>query len=346
MRHVGYISRNRLRHIPAAVRPKHEYCFFLHDQCVHMLKQYEDARANLVTVNFQSNVTATKFQEIADSEDPIHALRETGHPDEAKRVILNQITMAMVSDCLHHLYEGLTCFEKRKIVVALNVLRKPLKDDLLYLAWMFGDEAGFYQEFTTGNPERLAKRRLGMIRAEILSKAVVRTTLDSVMDASLLAAILYDRTSAHGLEGLFQHAVHLITVERIELRTSPENFNFIFKSYADDDIYHEVYNCLPYVLLFLSHVIAGLFNSMKGMDEGARDAFHLRSLFGFLLLEGKSARATQDLVEGMLAHRVDCDACGAKLTLSRHNAARIVMTDSFRCARCRRVRAFPFSWLI
>jgi hypothetical protein len=346
MRHIGLIPRNRLQLMPAAIRAKHEYCFFLHDQCVQMLKQYEDARANLVTVNFQSNVTAKKFQEIADSEDPIHALRETGHPDEAKRVILNQITMAMVSDCLHHLYEGLTCFEKRKIVVALNVLRKPLKDNLLYLAWMFGDEAGFYQEFTTGNPERLAKKRLGMIRADVLSKAVAQTTLGSVMDASLLAAILYDNTSAHGLEGLFQHAVHLITVERIELRTSPENFNFIFKSYADDDIYHEVYNCLPYVLLFLSHMIAGLFNSMKEMDAGARNAFHLRSLFGFLLLEGKSARAAQDALEAMLPDRVDCDACGARLALTHHNAARIVMTDSFRCTRCGRIRTFPFSWLI
>jgi hypothetical protein len=252
----------------------------------------------------------------------------------------------MVSDCLHHLFEGLKCFEKRKIVVALNVLRKPLKDNLLYLAWMFGDEGGFYQEFTTGNPERLAKKRLGMIRGDILSKAVARTALDSVMDASLLSAMLFDRTGARGLERLFQHAVHLITVERIELRTSPENFNFIFKSYADEDIYKDVYNCLPYVFLFLSHVIAGLFNSMSVMDEGARNAFRLRSLFGFLLLEGKSAQATQKLLEGMLAHKVNCDACGARLTLSRHNAARIVMTDSFRCAQCRRVRAYPFSWRI
>ena len=346
MRHIGLIPRSRLQLMPAAIRAKHEYCFFLHDQCVQMLKQYEDARANLVTVDFRSNVTAKKFQEIADSKDPIHALRETGHPDEAKRVILNQITMAMVSDCLHHIHEGLKCFEKRKIVVALNVLRKPLKDSLLYLAWMFGDEAGFYQEFTTGNPERLAKKRLGVIRADILSKAVAQTTLGSVMDASLLAVILYDTTSERGLEGLFQHAVHLITVERIQLRTSPENFNFIFKSYADDDIYHQVYDCLPYILLFLSNVIAGLFNSMKEMDAGARNAFHLRSLIGFLLLEVTSARAAQGALQNMLGHHVDCDACGAQLILSRHNAARIVMTDSFRCARCRRIRPYPFSWRV
>lgn len=346
MRHVGLIPRNRLQLMPAAVRAKHEYCFFLHDQCVHMLKQYEDARANIVTVNFQSHVTAKKFQQIADSEDAIHALRETGHPTEAKRVILNQITMAMVSDCLHHLYEGLACFEKRKIVVALNVLRKPLKDNLLYLAWMFGGEEGFYKEFTTGNPERLAKKRLGILRADVLSKAVAKTTLGSVMDASLLAAILYNNTTLHGLEGLFQHAVHLITVERIELRTSPENFNFIFKSPADDDIYHEVYNCLPYVVLFLSHVIAGLFNSMKEMDAGARNAFNLRSLMGFLLLDGTSAPSAQEALEAMLKDNVDCDACGTRLILTHHNALRVVMTDSFRCARCRRIRPYAFSWLV
>jgi hypothetical protein len=58
-----------------------------------MLKQYEDARADLVTVNFQSDITAMQFQELAEGKDPIQALRETGHPEEAKRVILNQITI-------------------------------------------------------------------------------------------------------------------------------------------------------------------------------------------------------------------------------------------------------------
>ena len=54
----------------------------------------------------------------------------------------------MVSDCLHHLYEALCCMEKRKVIVAHNLLRKPLTDNLMYLSWMLGDEDAFYAAFT------------------------------------------------------------------------------------------------------------------------------------------------------------------------------------------------------
>lgn len=142
---IGNIPRNRLKNIPPKLRASHEYCYFLHDQCVHVLKEYLAAEANLVTVKFKSKINAAQFQKIAASEDTIAALRKTGYSKEAKRVILNQITIAMVSDCLHHIYEALRCFEKRKSVVAFNLLRKPLKDNLIYLTWMLGDEDDFYR---------------------------------------------------------------------------------------------------------------------------------------------------------------------------------------------------------
>ena len=99
-----------------------------------MLKEYAERRAEQVTVKFESGITAKEFREIANSEGTIEALSKTGHPKEAKRVVLNQVTMAMVSDCLHHIFEGLKRLEKRKIIVALNLLWKPLKDNLTYLA--------------------------------------------------------------------------------------------------------------------------------------------------------------------------------------------------------------------
>jgi hypothetical protein len=92
MRHVGLIPRKRLRHIPYDLRVVHEYCFFLHDECVRILKEYENAEAHLVTVQFPSKLASDEFQKLA-STDPIEALRAAGHPNEAKRVILNQITM-------------------------------------------------------------------------------------------------------------------------------------------------------------------------------------------------------------------------------------------------------------
>lgn len=342
---VGLIPRHRLQRIPAELRLAHEFCFFLHDEGVRLLVQYEAAEANVVTVKFRSKVKAAKFAELA-KESSIDALRATGYPKQARRVILNQITMAMVSDCLHHIYEALRCIEKRKTVVGLNLLRKPLLDSLLYLSWMLGDEDGFYKAFTEDGPEALTPKRMGNHRANILAAALAQTKIDALIEASFINAALFDAKNASGMYGLFQHAVHLVTVDRIELRTQPENFNFIFKSYSDDDLYHGVYGQLPAVLLYLSHVIMELFDRVKRMDKGAKHAFIFRSTLAYHVLEGGDA--AQEVQTGLgpaFSKHFQCDRCAEPLVLTQHNAARAVLSESFRCTKCQRINHLPFSWL-
>jgi DNA-directed RNA polymerase subunit RPC12/RpoP len=344
MRHLGLIPRNRSKWVPIHLRVHHEYCFFLHDQCVQVLSEYERAKAHHVTVKFPSKATADQFSKIA-AEDPIKALQATGYPAEARRAAINHITMAMVSDCLHHIYEGLRCFEKRKIVVAFNLLRKPLKDNLLYLAWMLGDEDDFYSSFMSGNPEVLTQKTLGNRRLGIFTKAVEKTAVASVIDPALINQILFDRRSAHSLELAFQHAVHLVTDMHVELRTSPQNFNFIFKSYAEDDTYDGAYRWLPYVLLFLSHVIIALFDRMHPMDAGARLAHVVRTIFAYALVEDLKESSIQKYLEVALAETMKCAHCGAKARMTRSNAAKIAVTESFRCTSCGKKNPFPFSYL-
>lgn len=153
---VHLIPRNRLRLIPNDLRLAHEYCFFLHDESARLLVEYERAQAHFVSFKVRNEVEAKALNEHAARENPIAAMRAGGYEAEARKVVLNQITMAMVSDCLHHIYEGLRCLEKRKIIVALNLLRKPLTDNLLYLSWLLGDEDGFYETFTTNSPRGIA----------------------------------------------------------------------------------------------------------------------------------------------------------------------------------------------
>jgi hypothetical protein len=345
MRALGFIPRQRLKNIPPDLRVRHEYCFFLHDECVRALKEYEEANAHVVSIEFQSKITAEQFQKIAKDRDTIEALRATGYPNEAKRVILNHITMAMVSDCLHHIFEGLRCLEKRKFVVALNLLRKPLKDNLLYLAWMLGDEDDFYRVFTSGNLEDLTHRKLGNVRIDILSKAIGKTGIAAMFDPALLNELIYDRRSSEGFELLFQHAVHLITDSNIELRTSSENFNFIFKSPSEDDIYEMSYKWLPYILLFLSHVILGLFDRMKSMDDGARDGILIRSVYGYALIEDAEWPTILAELKGALSKSVRCANCRANLNVTRYNAIKIAITDSFQCTSCGKKNALLFSYI-
>lgn len=338
------IPRGRLGWIPRHLRLAHEYCFFLHDESARILVEYEGAEAHVVSFKFRRKSDAKKFNDHAEKEGPIAALREIGAEAEARRVILNQITMAMVSDCLHHIYEALRCLEKRKVVVALNLLRKPLTDNLLYLSWMLGDEDGFYQAFTTNSPKGITSSILKGRRSEIISRALASTEMAGIISTEFIDETLFEKSSSSGFQMIFQHAVHLVTVQRIEFQTTPENFNFIFKNHADDDLYQIIYDRLPHILLYLSHVILGLFKRIAPPDTGGSAAFYVRSSLGLCLVESDESEAHTVEQLASLLH-LECPSCHTSLKMTPHNAARLVLTDSFRCTKCRHIHPFPFSWI-
>lgn len=342
----GLIPRNRLKWIPPSARLAHEYCYFLHDACVQMLVEYENARAHLVRFKFRAADEANDFERLANEVGSIEALKRLGRLDKARRVAINTITMGMVSDCLHHIYEALRCMERRKVVVAFNLLRKPLTDSLIYLAWMLGDEDGFYEAFSKQSPTGLAPKIVGNRRQVIIQAALEKTALKGVIQSDWLHATLFKDDFERGLYKILQRAVHLITVNREAVRTEPENFNFIFKSYADDDSYDGLYEVLPPVLLFLAHVIEGLYDRMKVMDPGARTAFQIRTMMSMLLLSDDPKginQAREILVD--LSRILVCPNCKKPLTLTQHNMARLLMRESFRCTGCRTVTPFPFSYI-
>lgn len=340
------IPSQRLKWLPKNVRLAHEYCFFLHDEFTRILVEYEAAEAHIVSFRFSDDTEREKFERLAKKQDVVAALRALDRHSEARRVILNTITMAMVSDCAHHIYEGLCCLEKRKVVPAFNLLRKPLLDNLTYLSWMVADEDEFYAAFTSGDQTKMTQKTIGNRRKDIFEKAIEKSDLKGIIDAEEIISGIFDAANHNGLYLFFQHAVHLITVERIELKTSPENFNFIFKNPADDDVYELLYATLPTVLLYMTHLILALYQRVKPIDPGARKALLFRSDNAYRLLHYEGgASALARTISDTLSSQVKCTACGTPLKVTCHNAARLFLSDSFRCTRCRRISPFPLSWI-
>jgi len=341
---VNLIPRNRLALIPENLRLAHEYCFFIHDECTRILLEYEGAKAYAVSIKFRTERDAKIFSTKTAKRNPISTMRSLGYEIEARQVILNQITMAMVSDCLHHIFEALKCLEKRKVVVAFNLLRKPLTDNLLYLSWMLGDEDAFYLAFTKNSPRGITSSKLKSKRSEIISNALAVTQISHILDSIFIDKVLFDKSNDMGFQKLFQHAVHLVTVQEVNLETAPENFNFIFYGNDHDDLYLATYHVLPNALLYLSHVIFKLFERIAAPDEGSKIAFNVRSILGFYLLQGGDLKSYA--VQSLSALKIiECPDCQSPLKMTAHNAARMILTESFRCVKCRRRQPFPFSWI-
>ncbi len=340
------IPPKRLRMIPREQRLAHEYSFFLHDQCAKLLVEHEQAETHVVKLTFVNDEEHSKFENLARASNPIDALRAIGRENEAKRVVLNSVTKGLVSDYLHHIFEALRCLERRKFVVALNLLRKPLVDSLLYLSWLLADEEGFYTTFTSRSPEDLTSTKLGNRRLEILKAALLSTSLAQVFEAAEIESVVYDKSNRAGLYWLMQRAVHLITTMHEAIKTEPENFNFIFKRYTDDDVYVGLYASLPLILLYTSHVIAELFDRIQPMDRGAKSAFNARTMAGFTLVKAGPGTAIVESILPQFAEGLTCSSCGTPPKFTRHNAVRAILSDTVRCAKCGRVSAFPLSWIL
>ena len=60
-----------------------------------MLVEYETAGVNTVSVKFSKKKDAKKFEALAESENALSAMRQLGLHNEARRVVLNTITIAM-----------------------------------------------------------------------------------------------------------------------------------------------------------------------------------------------------------------------------------------------------------
>jgi hypothetical protein len=341
----GIIPRRRRQWIPYEWHLAHEYCYFLHDECARLLVEYEQVEAHAVSVTFADKRKAENFENLA-KKGAIEAMRATGYAVEARKVVLNTIKMAMVSDTLHHLYEALQCMEKRKFVVAFNLLRKPLMDSLIYLSWMLADEDAFYQAFSSGDPDLLTNKKTGNIRREILADALAQTSVKGALSSETIHDLIFSSTEPDGLFQLFQHAVHLITVGRPEMQTTPENFNFIFKSPFEDDIFDLAYAALPIILLYLSHVLLELFDRMKSMEKGAKQGFLVRTILGFRLLgPAEEIKEVQDTLTEALSPNIQCERCSQQFVATRHNAVRALLTESFRCSKCRCINHLPLSYL-
>lgn len=341
------IPSNRLKWLPPDVRLAHEYCFFLHDEIIRMLVEYEGAKAHIVKFKFSNAREKVRFEALAKTTDPISVLKGLGRDHEARQVVMNTITMAMVSDCAHHIYEALRCFEKAKVVPGFNLLRKPLLDNLMYFTWMLADEDGFHAAFTSGDSINFTQKMLGNRRRELMQSAVVLAGLSEVIRADDLHKMVFEVSNPDGLYALFQHAVHLVTVDRIEIKTSPVNFNFIFLQPADSEIYRTLYAALPAVLLYLALVVMALYERVCPMDPGARSALLFRAINGYrLLLDGHVSRTVIDVVNKALGPYVRCADCEAGLKVTERNAARLLLADSFQCTSCRRKQLFPLSWML
>lgn len=344
MKHLGLLDTDRLLLLPIKYWSHHEFCFYLHDQMVELLVQYENCGAhNWVVDAFER--AKEKHGIPDDNIDILDLLRQKGLVPLYRHHIVSHLVLGLTSDMLHFLYEALRCFEKRKFSVGFALLRKPLKENLLFLSWILGKEDDFLERFEKNNYSTLNGIDVSR-RKEILSAAIDRLPTKEAFESSVLEEMIFSKTASQSFEPVWQRATHLITSQGAALRTEDLNINFIFHDNASDELYETLYQKLPYVLLYTIQVALECFSQVLPANEHTTSHLLLASMGAYeCLFERRKASGVTAMLRRHLKPFLKCIHCQTQIKLTRENAIRMYFRESLECQKCGLPTPIPLYWI-
>jgi hypothetical protein len=332
-----------LEHIPPHFRLHHEFCFFLHDRMVALLKEYEIAGVHRWVAKGIAEVAAQ--HEFEGDVDVLRVLKEAGLSETGKHLLISHLILGLTSDLLHFLYEGLCCLEKRKFAVGFSLLRKPFKENMLFLAWLLGDPEDFLTRFekdnyTTLNGVKPERRR------ELLWLAAEKLATKDAFDAELIDRMVFSKEAENGFEPIWQKATHLITSQGANLKTEDLNINFIFNDAGSDHLYDGVYDKLPYLMLFLMQLALRTFSEIAHCNVATTNHLVLISVGTYECLTGaKQGPLSKQLLKAMRP-TLTCLHCNKPFRFNRENTMSMYLQEQAHCGSCGLRSEVPLYWLL
>jgi hypothetical protein len=307
--------------------------------------EYETSDVHNTVFNAVQNAI-DKSEHKVESLDLIDFLKNSELFEEYKHHILSHVIMGLTSDMLNFLYEALSCFEKRKFSVAFSLLRKPIKEHLLFLSWILADEEDFISRF-----EYEPHSKLNSIpkenRLDIMKKAISKLYVKSAFDPELLWDMIFSKDHSNGFEPTWQRATHLITSQGELLKTENYSFNFIFENSSNDDYYEFLHSKLPYIMLYLSQVTLECFNRILPLNEKTVNHLMIITMgcYESLFLDGRSQHISR-MLQKQLGELLSCIHCGSKLKIGKNNAPEFYLHERIYCKKCGLTSEVPLYWIL
>ena len=332
-----------VNYIPEEFAFSHDLCFFLHDILVDIIKSGEEAHIFSIHIDFQNEADA-KLVKDKQGDDLWAWLEEHGYKDAVSMLSYKQVCVALLSDFCHFVHEALQCSRKGKLTVTFALLRKPFKDNLLYLEWLLADPADFLKHFRSTDMGKLFNKTLHSSGVEkrkmIIQKAIQHTKYQLWLNSDMIYTLRYDKKAEWGLEMLFQKATHLVTTLK-PLETESQNFNFVFS--GEEEHYAQwghLYSILPMLLFHAVQVVEALIATFATRVNTENDITEYRALIGlYLWAEDIWGDMDLDIMKEQLKIVVDdeplmCKNCSEQIVFNRQNLYSFYNDGSVTCHNC------------
>ena len=325
------------RVLPDAHDLAHAVAFYFCDELARLVVDLHNVNALSVSVTLEPAERA-EFETL-EGETLWNWLRDTGRQTIIDDLTYRQLTAAVLSDAAHFICESLLASGKGKMTVALALLRKPLKENLLLLEWLCANPAEFLEHFQGESISSYVLNRMSKNhRLEIMRTAASMVELAGI-DDELLWLTRYGKEYERSLETLWTKATHLVTTVQASA-TEPGNLNFVFSSESDiAEQWNHYYFIVPFLLFYFVQVAETVASRFVEWKRQARPFQVLRRQLAFMRYVDETA-AARDLgwsagdfyVE--LARLFTCLSCDNKLDAGEMDIDRFWLVGEVTCPIC------------
>lgn len=250
--------------LPQKYKELHDLCFYLHGILVQVVKEGEKKKLFHTLYNIKK---ISDIQAIKDNDDILEWLSNNGYEDEYKSIVIKQVLIAMISDYCHYVYEALKCSEKSKLAITFTLLRKPLKDNLLFFEWILTNRNEFIEKFQKDSNYYAIDKIDSAKKKIFIGCSVNKIDYTETFNANFIYNIRYSKKSNYSLERLWNVANHLVTTCKY-YKTESLNLNFVFSGPdSQESQWRYLYTFLPYLLFYSIEVIQAVLDQEIGENK-------------------------------------------------------------------------------
>ena len=238
--------------LPIKYKELHNLCFYLHNILAQVVIEGEKKKLFDTVIKFKKNNDTEKFQ---DSNDILEWLINNSYEEEFKSIVIKQVLIATISDYCHYIYEALKCSEKSKLAITYTLLRKPLKDNLLFFEWIMTNRNEFLENFQKDSNFYAIDKIDSTKKKMFIECSVNQVNYCGTFDADFIYNIRYSKRTVYSLERLWNIANHIVTTSEY-YKTESLNLNFVFSGPdSEESQWNYLYLVLPYLLFYTVEVI-------------------------------------------------------------------------------------------
>lgn len=256
---MKYSEEREYKGLPKKYWYKQNFCWYMHDIIASIFRDCVDKDKMVTKIVFKDEQQGNEFEK---AEDVIDWLYKNNFETEADLILGKQIFHAILGDMLNFIYESLNTIEKGKIAVSLALLRKPFRDNLLYLEWLLGNHKEFISMVNNQEIEKYAIENIDTItKLKIIKSAMKKIKSKEFfhkMDENVYYDLRYNYKAGNSLQLIWNKANHLVTTGR-NIKSIDFNYVFLDKETHLDNIEY-YYDKIPSLLFYTYNVVVELYN--------------------------------------------------------------------------------------